>query len=261
MDLQKKDKPVILVTNDDGITAPGIHHLTASLPVNADIYIVAPDAPHSGQSSAITVRDPLRITEHPEYNGSNVHAFSVNGSPVDCVKLALHAIVPAKPVMLVAGINHGSNAGTSVIYSGTMGAVFEGCMQGIPSVGFSLLDHSWQADFSQCLPFVKDISARVLEKGLPSRVCLNINFPRNVKIEGMKVVAASESYWTDEYKEYTDPHGKKFYMLTGDLINMEPDNPGTDLYWLERNYGTIVPATPDQNKVDAIPHVKAIVEA
>lgn len=253
-------KRIILVTNDDGIHARGIHVLASCLPADVDIYLVAPEYPHSGQSSAITVKDPLRITPHPEYSTASIKAFSVNGTPVDCVKLALHTILPSTPQMIVAGINHGSNAGTSVIYSGTMGAVFEGCMQDIPSVGFSLLDHSASADFSRCLPYVKDISAKVLDKGLPHNVCLNVNFPRDVEIKGAKVVASAQSHWTDEYEEYTDPHGKKFYLLTGDLLNEEPDNEGTDLYWLDRNYCTIVPVTPDQNKVDAIPAVKGVVE-
>lgn len=254
----KEKKTTVLVVNDDGITAPGIHLLAGCMPENTDIYIVAPDAPHSGQSSAITVKDPLRITEHPEYSSSNIHAYSINGSPVDCVKLSLHAILPTKPDLLVAGINHGSNAGTSVIYSGTMGAVFEGCMQDIPSIGFSLLDHSWQADFTYCLPFVREVTEKIFKSGLPRRVCLNINFPKDTEINGLKIVSASQSYWTDEYEEYLDPHGHKFYMLTGELVNEEPDNPGTDLYWLERGYGTVVPTTPDQNKVDDIPEVMTI---
>ena len=253
-------RPLILVTNDDGINAPGIHLLAKCMPADTEILIVAPDFPHSGQSSAITVRDPLRITRHPEYSADNITAYSVNGTPVDCVKLAMHALTGCKPDLVVAGINHGSNAGTSVIYSGTMGAVFEGCMQDIPSIGYSLLDHSMQADFTYCLPFVKEITAKVIASGLPERVCLNVNFPANVVIKGAKVVAASHSYWTDEYKEYTDPHGHRFYMLTGELINQEPDNPGTDLYWLERDYATIVPATPDQNEVDAIPGLKGVLE-
>lgn len=251
-------KPVVLVVNDDGILAPGIHVLASCLPESADVYIVAPDQPHSGQSSAITVKDPLRITPHPEYENGNIRACSVNGTPVDCVKLALHTILPEKPSMLVAGINHGSNAGTSVIYSGTMGAVFEGCMQNIPSVGFSLLDHSLKADFTHAIPFVKDIAAKVLENGLPHDVCLNVNFPKGVEIKGAKVVASAKSRWTDEYEEYTDPHGHKFYLLTGDLINEEPENPGTDLYWLTRNYASVVPTTPDQNRADLIPAIQSL---
>lgn len=252
--------PIILVINDDGIRAPGIHQLAHCLPDEATIYVVAPDDPHSGQSSAITVKNALRITEHPEYSTDRIKAYSVNGTPVDCVKVAAHAILPGRPVMAVAGINHGSNAGCSVIYSGTMGAVMETCMLGIPSVGFSLLDHSLNADFAPCLEHVKAISKAVYENGLPKKVCLNVNFPKTGVIKGMKVVGAAQSHWTDEYEEYVDPHGKKFYMLTGELINEEPENPGTDLYWLERDYGTIVPATPEQTRFDVVDLLKPLLE-
>lgn len=255
------NKPIIFVTNDDGIYAPGIHNLVACLPDEALIYVVAPEAQHSGQSSAITVKDPLRITPHEEYTNDRVKVFSVNGTPVDCVKIAMHALLPGKPAMAVSGINHGSNAGCSVIYSGTMGATFEACMLGIPAVGFSLLDHSLKADFTACMPYIRDINSAVLEKGLPDGVCLNINFPKSQRLDGIKVVGAARSHWTDEYEEYVDPSGKKFYMLTGTLINEEPDNHGTDLYWLDRNYGTIVPVTPEQTQFDAIPIIKGIVKA
>lgn len=255
------NNPLILVTNDDSIYAPGIHRLAECLPQNATIYMVAPETPQSGKSSAITVSEPLRIKEREEYSTDRMKVFSVNGTPVDCVKVAMHTILPGKPDLAVAGINHGSNAGNSIIYSGTLGSVLETCTLGIRSIGFSLLDHSLKADFSPCMPFVKKIVDAVLEKGLPDRVCLNVNFPRIPEIEGLKVVAAAKSHWTDEYEEFTDPFGKKFYMLTGDLINEEPENPGTDLYWLVRNHGTVVPATPDQSQVDAIPMVKGILDA
>lgn len=249
-------QPLIFVTNDDSISAPGIHRLVECLPQEALIYVVAPREPHSGQSSAITVKDPLRITEHPEYSASNIKVFSVNGTPVDCVKIAAHTILPGVPDLGVAGINHGSNAGNSIIYSGTMGAVLEMCELGYNAAGFSLLDHSLKADFSASMPYVKQIVDALLETRLPERVCLNVNFPRTGEIKGAKVVAAAKSHWTDEYEEYTDPHGRKFYMLTGDLINEEPENEGTDLYWLSRGYASIVPVTPDQTRVDVIPRVK-----
>lgn len=238
-------KPLILISNDDGVRAPGIHKLVEWVKDMAEVWVVAPAEPRSGQSSAITVNAPLRIQEHPEYDGAKV--MSVTGTPVDCIKLAMHHIVPRRPDMILSGINHGSNAGNSVIYSGTMGAVFEGCMVGIPSVGYSLLHHSMQADFSECERFIKQITAAVLEKGLPQGVCLNVNFPAKVKIEGAKTVRSARSYWTEEYASYTDPHGKPFYLLTGKQINLEPDEPETDLYWLGRNWATIVPERADQN--------------
>lgn len=243
-------KPLILVSNDDGINAPGIRILADCLKLFGDVYVVAPDHPHSGGSSAITVNSPLKITRHEDYNG--VHMYSVNGTPVDCVKIALHKVLPERPDFMFSGINHGSNAGSSLIYSGTMGAAMEACMLGVPAVGYSLLDHSLQADFSETLPLIERISKAVIENGLPDHVCLNVNFPANVKIEGMKVVRSARSHWTEEYAEYTDPHGKSFYWLTGKIVNEEPDSDETDLYWLKRNYATIVPATVDQNSIESI---------
>lgn len=238
-------KKLILISNDDGIKAPGLHRLIETVAKLGDVIAVAPDEPHSGQSAALTVNGPLRITQHPDKEGAKV--YSVSGTPVDCIKLAMHHIVPRRPDIILAGINHGSNAGINLIYSGTMGAVQEGCVQGIPSVGLSLMHHSMEADFSYCLPIIKNIVQSVLEKGLPQGVCLNVNFPAKVAIEGVKLVRAARSYWSEEYKEYTDPHGKTFYWLSGGLINEEPEDPGTDLYWLDRHYATIVPAMPDRS--------------
>lgn len=239
------ETPLILISNDDGVKAPGLHRLIEWVRPYGEVWAVAPDEPRSGQSSAITVNTPLRIVEHPEYDGA--HVRSVTGTPVDCIKLAMHHIVPRRPAVILSGINHGSNAGNSVIYSGTMGAVFEGCMIGIPSVGFSLLHHSLKADFTECKPFIEQIVKAVLDKGLPEGVCLNVNFPAQVKIEGIKNVRSARSYWTEEYAQYTDPHGKPFYWLTGRQVNLEPDDPQTDLYWLGRNYATIVAERADQN--------------
>ncbi len=244
------EKPLILISNDDSIGAKGLRCLVDCVASLGEVWVVAPDAPHSGQSSAMTVNSPLRVIEHPGYNGARMR--SVTGTPVDCVKLALSRVVPRRPALVLAGINHGSNAGNSAIYSGTMGAVFEGCMNNIPSVGFSLLHHSPQADFSECSRFVAEISRRVLSDGLPQGVCLNVNFPAKVKIEGLKVARSARSRWTEEYQEYVDPHGKPFYWLTGRQVNEEPESADTDLYWLERNYATAVPTRPDQNVPEAI---------
>lgn len=260
MNTEPHTTPLILITNDDGIFAPGIHRLAECMPSDARIFIVAPEAPHSGQSSAITVKDALRIKRREEYCTARIEAFSVNGTPVDCVKLAMHAILPGRPDIAVSGINHGSNAGNSIIYSGTLGSVLETCTLGIPSVGFSLLDHSMKADFNPCMEYIRHITGKVLEKGLPARVCLNVNFPKTPVVKGLKVVSAANSHWTDEYEEYTDPQGGKFYMLTGKLINDEPENQWTDLYWLDKDYASVVPATPDQTQVNAIPQITGLLD-
>ncbi len=242
--------PVILVSNDDGINAPGLHRLVESIADMGEVWVVAPDNHQSGQSSAITVNGPLRIKEHESYCGAKM--FSVNGTPVDCVKLALNCIVPSRPALMVSGINHGSNAGNSVIYSGTMGAAFEAAMSGIPAIGFSLLNHSLKADFSHCLSYVKEVSQRVLAEGLPWGVCLNVNFPKSTDLKGIKTVRAARSKWTEEYVKMVDPIGKPFYWLSGRQENLEPDDTTTDLYWLEHNYATIVPCRADQSALDLL---------
>lgn len=255
------ERPLILICNDDGIAAPGIHVLARIAGQYGDVYVVAPDAPQSGMSSAMTVNSPLRIIKHDNIDyADNVMLYSVTGTPVDCVKIAMHNILPRRPDLMLCGINHGSNAGNNLIYSGTMGAVMEACMVGIPAVGYSLMHHSMKADFSEAVPFIEEITKAVLKKSLPDGVCLNVNFPAKVKIEGLKVTRSAKSHWTEEYKEYIDPHGKPFYWLTGDQINDEPDSTDTDLYWLGRNYATIVPVTPDQTNIAIIADLRSVFE-
>lgn len=244
-------RPIILITNDDSIEAPGLHALVDIAKDFGDIYVVAPVSPRSGQSAAITVGAPLRIKEIPGMP-EGARYFTVDGTPVDCVKLALHAIVPRKPDFLFSGINHGSNSGNSITYSGTMGAVLEGCMNGIPSVGFSLLHHSLKADFSLSKDVVRSLIAKIIEKGLPAEVCLNINIPAKVVPEGVHVCRAARGHWTEEYKRYLDPQGSPFYWLTGRFINIEPEASDTDEYWLARRIVSVVPVLPDQSCVAAI---------
>ena len=186
-----ENKPLILITNDDGINARGVFYLADAVKEMGEVYIVAPDNAQSGQSSAMSMKTPLRITQYPDRDGIKV--FSVNGTPVDCVKLALHTIVPRRPDLLLSGINHGSNAGNNIIYSGTMGAVLETCMLGIPSIGYSYLSHSPEADFTQTHSYIQSITKNVIEKGLPNDICLNVNFPKG-EIKGTKVVRAARGY-------------------------------------------------------------------
>lgn len=251
-----EQKPLILITNDDGIDAPGIRELVGYVKEMGEIVVIAPDEPHSGQSSAISVNRVLRITDRGMLGDARI--YSVNGTPVDCVKLGMHAIVPRRPDLILSGINHGSNSGNSIIYSGTMGAVLEGCMLGIPSIGYSYHSHDQAADISCCGEIVRHITSRVIERGLPSDICLNVNIPKCEKVCGIKVVRAARGYWTEEYAEYTDPHGKPFYWLTGKFHNEEPDCPDTDLYWTDRGYASVVPCRPDQSAFDKVTEVKGI---
>lgn len=258
----KKDmdikRPLILITNDDGINARGILRLAEIASEFGEVYVVAPDDAQSGKSSAITVNTPLFITQHGKHG--NASLYSVNGTPVDCVKLSLYAILDRQPDLVLSGINHGSNAAVNNIYSGTMGAAMEACIYGLDSIGFSLLDHSPTADFDPMAPFVKEIIKTVLDKGLPEGICLNINFPADCQPQGIKTVRAAKGYWTEEYALYSTPHGKPYYWLTGRFHNFEPDNADTDEYWLKRGYGTIVPIRPDQTAADMTAKIKEIFE-
>lgn len=248
-------RPLIFITNDDSVNAPGLDVLVKTAAEFGEVIAVAPSHPQSGQSSAITVDTPLRINECPDRFGARI--FSVSGTPVDCVKLGLNAIVSRRPALLLSGINHGSNSGNAITYSGTMGAVVEGCTVGIPSVGFSLCHHSLRADFSKSQPFVRDIIADVIEKGLPDFTALNINMPAGVTPLGVRTCRAARGHWSEEYKRYIDPHGKPFYWLTGRFVNEEPEAKDTDEYWLAENFISVVPVTPDQTALRCIEDLAA----
>lgn len=236
----------ILVSNDDGYQANGVHRLCEWLKAFGEVIAVCPDGPRSGQSMAITVNEPLRLTPVPSEDG--IEWYKVNGTPVDCVKLAMHTLFKnEKPGLVVAGINHGSNAAINVVYSGTMGATFEGCAQEIPSIGFSLTDHSADANFEPCKPFVEKIVKKVIEHSLPSGVCLNVNIPTTDReLSGMKIVRGARGHWSDEYERFTDPHGRDFYWLTGRFVNEEPDAEDTDEWCLAHGIVSIVPTLLDR---------------
>lgn len=241
-------RPLILITNDDGFEAPGLHKLADLASRYGDVTVVAPATPQSGMSSAITVGKALTINEKPQIGETRV--FAVNGTPVDCVKLALHTLLSRKPALLLSGINHGANTGNSVIYSGTMGAVMEGCFNHIPSVGFSLLHHSLKADFDLSIDFVEKIMVDVLEQGLPDEVCLNVNIPARITPKGVRSCRAAKGRWSEEYARYLDPSGNPFFWLTGKFINEEPEAEDTDLFWLDRGFISAVPVKPDQTDLD-----------
>ena len=237
--MAKENKPLILLTNDDGIRAQGLIHLIDAVRPLGEIVVVAPDAPRSGMSSAITVFNPIRATLLKKEEDLTV--YSCTGTPVDCVKLGLNKLLDRKPDMLLSGINHGSNAAVCVFYSGTLGAAFEGCIACIPSVGISLTDHSPCADFSQAVKYGKRIAEKVLETGLPEGICLNLNVPNVSNVKGMKVCSQTKGYWTKEFMEMKDPVERTVYWLTGGFLNQEPDNMNSDEWALEQGYAALVP--------------------
>lgn len=237
-------KPLILISNDDSVNAPGLFRLVDCVPEGAEVIVAAPALPQSGKSCALTVIEPLRINLCKEYKGHSIYA--INGSPVDCVKLAMTAIVPRTPDLVLAGINHGSNAGCNVTYSGTMGAVLEGCARNITSCGFSLLDHSLSADFEPSMPFISEMIAHLLDNPLPIGTCLNVNIPARLTPLGTRVCRAAPGHWSDEYVRYLDPMGNPFYQLSGHFVNDAPDAEDTDEYWLAKGYISVVPVALDR---------------
>lgn len=238
-------KPLILVVNDDGYNAPGIAALTEVMQEIGEVVVVAPDKPMSGMGHAITLNSSLRI-EEVTVKGAD-QAFACSGTPVDCVKFGTKRLVDRKIDLLVSGINHGANSSVNVIYSGTMSAAVEGALEGIPSIGFSLLDHSIEADFEASKHFVKKIAEKVLQDGLPQGTCLNVNIPKLPLdlIKGMKVCRQCIAYWDEDFEERKDPFGRSYYWLTGTFNDIDENKEDTDEYALKNGYVSIVPVMSD----------------
>ena len=234
-------RPLILVTNDDGITAPGIRALIDMAKDFGDIYVVAPDSPQSGMGHAVTLHSIIQI-EEIQIEEETRKEFSCSGTPVDCVKLAVSNILPRKPDLCISGINHGSNSSINVIYSGTMSAAVEAGIEGIPAIGFSLGDFSYNADFDAAREFIQKIIAEVLEKGLPKGVVLNINIPKLPKedLQGIKVCRQADAKWIEEFDKRVDPRGKTYFWMTGEFKNLDKGE-DTDEYALSQGYISVVP--------------------
>jgi 5'-nucleotidase len=247
----KKSKPTILVVNDDGITAPGIKALIEVVKELGNVVVVAPDSPQSGMGHAITIAKPLRMDKIKLYDG--VEMYTCSGTPVDCVKLAVNKIFKGqKPDLCVSGINHGLNNSINVIYSGTMSAAVEGAIESIPSIGFSLDDFAYDADFSHCKKFIKAIVQQVLEHGLQSGTLLNVNFPNGDGIKGIKICRQANAKWAEDFDERIDPHKRNYYWLTGVFQNNDQGE-DTDVWALENNYVSVVPVEFDMTAHHAIP--------
>ena len=250
----KKHKPLLLLTNDDGINALGLNSLIEAVRPLGEVVVVAPDVPRSGMSSAISVVNPIRATLIRKEKDLTV--YSCTGTPVDCAKLALNKLLDRSPDILLSGINHGSNAAVCVIYSGTIGAVFEGCIVGIPSIGVSLTDHSLRADFSQAAKYGKQIAEKVLATGLPEGICLNLNVPNVQDVKGLKVCSQTKGHWAKEYMEMKDPNGRTVYWLTGEFMNQEPENTLSDEWALAQGYAALVPIRIDMTDYSFVEKIK-----
>lgn len=234
-------KPLILVTNDDGINAPGIRALISIMNTLGDVVVVAPDSPQSGMGHAVTLNSTLYV-EQVFIDEGLQKEYSCTGTPVDCVKIAIREILDRKPDLCVSGINHGSNSSINVIYSGTMSAAVEAGIEGIPAIGFSLLDYTWNAHFEASKTFVKKIAETVLEEGLPNGLVLNVNIPNVSKdyIKGIKISRQAKANWVEEFDKRKNPQGRDYYWLTGKFVNLDSGD-DTDEWALENNYISIVP--------------------
>jgi len=235
-----KEEPVILITNDDGITAPGIKALVESVKGLGKIVVVAPDKPQSGMGHAITIGYPLRLQQMHVFEG--VESWACSGTPVDCVKLAVDKILHRKPDICLSGVNHGANHSINVIYSGTMSAALEAAIEGIPSIGFSLLDYSVEADFTGAQHYVRLLVTQVLGKKIDKHLCLNVNIPPAPKelLKGLKVCRQAYAKYEEEFAERKDPHNKTYYWLTGEFVNFDKGK-DTDVWALKNNYVSVVP--------------------
>lgn len=237
---KKKEEPIILITNDDGITAPGIRNLVEAVKMLGKVVVVAPDKPQSGMGHAITIGQPLRM--HKVDLFGDTEAWQTTGTPVDCVKLAVDKVLHRKPDICLSGINHGANHSINVIYSGTMSAAMEASIESIPSIGFSLLDYSVEADFTASRFYVEKIVRKILSQKMDKHLLLNVNIPAVAPelIKGIKICKQAYAKYKEEFSERIDPHGKKYYWLTGEFINFDKGR-DTDVWALKNNYISMVP--------------------
>jgi len=242
MPLTRTMEKLILVTNDDGIDAPGIKFLISFLRPLGRIVVVAPQTGMSGMGHAVTISTPLRIKQLASENG--IDKYKTNGTPADCVKLALNQILDKKPDLIVSGINHGSNHSINILYSGTMAAAIEGAMQNIPAIGFSMFNYDTKLDFSFAGTYIKQICQNTLESGLPAGTCLNVNFPDNSSPKGIKICRQSIGFWDEGFEKRIDLHQKPYYWLKGEFI-VPDQSSNTDDYALKNGYISIVPVTID----------------
>ncbi len=237
-------KPLLLITNDDGINAPGLRKLISLMRPLGEVVVVASEKIMSGMAHAVTIQDPLRIklvTEEADYK-----EYMTNGTPSDNVKLAKYQLLERLPDLVVSGINHGSNASINIIYSGTMAAVLEATIDGIPGIGFSLLDYSHDADFSHVDKYIVQIVRKVLDEGMPDDIGLNVNIPKvsDTPLKGIKVCRQAKARWVEDFDARKDPYGREYFWMTGNFVNGDPAL-DTDQKALEENYVSVVPVHVD----------------
>lgn len=246
-------KPLILVSNDDGITSLGIKTLIELMKELGEVVVVAPDSPQSGMGHAITIGEPLRL--HATEIFEDVKAYECSGTPADCVKLGKHYVLKDRtPDLVVSGINHGSNSSISVLYSGTMSAAIEAAIEGIPAIGFSLCDFGPNADFSHTKPYILQLAKAVLENGLPKGVALNVNFPKKTQesIKGLRICRQTNGKWQEEFEKRKDPYGRNYFWMSGNFVNFDEGREDTCEWALGNNYVSVVPCQYDMTAYQTI---------
>lgn len=256
-----QNKPTILVCNDDGITSLGIRALVEVAKEFGNVIVVAPDSPQSAQGHSITLEDPIRIHKSDIF-GAEVRAYECTGTPVDCIKIAKNVVLKGKSISLcLSGINHGSNASSNVLYSGTMSAAMEASIEGVNAIGFSLLDFSADADFTAAKYFVRILVAAALEKGLGSTNLLNVNIPKLSleAIKGIRICRQAKGYWSEDFQEGKDPMGRTYYWLTGKYVYQDTGE-DSDIWALENGYVSVVPVMHDLTHYTAISSLNHLVE-
>ncbi|QCE40698.1 5'/3'-nucleotidase SurE [Psychroserpens sp. NJDZ02] len=238
-------KPLILVTNDDGITAPGILTLIKVMETLGDVVVVAPDSPQSGMGHAITLNNVLHLDKVSK-KGDKTVQYSCSGTPADCVKIAVNQVLDRRPDLCVSGINHGSNSSINVIYSGTMSAAIEAGIEGIPAIGFSLLNYSWDADFEASEKYIKQIAENALTNGIAEGIILNVNIPdlKEKDLKGIKICRQAKANWKEKFDKRKTPQGRDYYWLTGEFVNYDKGT-DTDEFALEQGYISVVPVQYD----------------
>lgn len=238
-------KPLILITNDDGITAPGILALIEVMETLGDVVVVAPDSPQSGMGHAITLNNVLHLDKVSK-PGDKTLQYSCSGTPADCVKIAINEVLDRRPSLCVSGVNHGSNSSINVIYSGTMSAAIEAGIEGIPAIGFSLLNYSWDADFEASKKYIKQIAENALKNTIAEGVILNVNIPdlKKKELKGIKVCRQAKANWKEKFDKRQTPQGRDYYWLTGEFVNYDKGT-DTDEYALENGYISVVPVQYD----------------
>jgi len=247
-------RPLILISNDDSLIAPGIAHLVQLMrELSAEVVVVAPASPQSGMGHAITIGHPLRLDKSDRF-GPDVEAYACSGTPADCVKIAKHYILKdRRPALVVSGINHGSNSSVNVLYSGTMSAAIEAAIEGLPAIGFSLCEYGDDADFSHVGPWVLEVCRQALAHGIPAGTALNVNIPKNAAgpIQGIRLARQARAKWQESFEQRHDPYKRPYYWLLGDFVNQDPGR-DTDEAALADSYVSVVPCQFDLTNYNAL---------